>query len=310
MELRGARVEVVASTPEGGDYVCVRFEDQRTEWVCVCDLTPATTATVNAQRLPLPPFTHQRLALACLEDLCVSGEWRTAARMWCREFSVGTGASAVKLQLWEDVPDDGADGELTIWPAGLVLARFIECTLAGRLGGKVVIELGAGAACPALTAAAVGASRVVATEQLLALPHLRSTVESNAGAVSVEVAELEWGPDVASRLVELGVPPADLVLVADCTYDKDNHALLLNTLLGVSAPSATVLLTHDTSSVPSLKNHWAEFATSSNCQQHFTFELLAEDDVSEAVGERWFSPTVQVWRGVRFREAHRIDPDP
>ena len=111
-------------------------------------------------------FDAQQLALDSLDALKVSGQWDDRDLLWRREFVV----AGRTLRLLEDVPEDGSDGELAIWAAGLVLARYLESAHADSLRrAALVVELGAGAACPALAAAALGARRVVATEQEKAL---------------------------------------------------------------------------------------------------------------------------------------------
>ena len=118
------------------------------------------------------------------------------------------------------VDDDGSEGEQIIWPAGLILARYIGGKYSGKkpmgrghrgvvtmdtckseiggtmrretwqvgqgssqgMAGLVVVELGAGAGVGAMTAAALGAD-AVATEHPLALSYLKSSIDLNRGAL-------------------------------------------------------------------------------------------------------------------------------
>lgn len=307
--VRGLPVTTLGEAPGGAGFVCVRFADSSTEWVDADDVLevvaapptpapppaplPAPPPSAGPPPAPpapprLPPFAQQRLALNSLADLEYSGLY--VGGKWRRELELG----GCRVVLWEDVADDGSAGEMTIWPASLVLAKYVESAAPGLVVGKTVVELGAGAAAASLAAAAMGATRTVATEQALALPHLQAVTRSNAALLGVEAAELDWA---AGGGALRGC--ADVVLVADCTYDRRSFQLLLGALCDVSAPGAVVLLTHDTSSVPSLRNHWAEFAVSACVQQHFEFELLAAEAVAERVGPAWHSDTVQLWRGAR-----------
>jgi hypothetical protein len=116
------------------------------------------------------------------------------------------------------VDDDGSEGEQIIWPAGLILARYIAGKYSGKkpmgrghrgvammdtckseiggtmrretwqigqgsgMAGLVVVELGAGAGVGAMTAAALGAD-AVATEHPLALSYLKSSLDLNRSAL-------------------------------------------------------------------------------------------------------------------------------
>lgn len=247
---------------------------------------------------------QQRLAFDKLDDLKVAGEWNSLHKMWRRHIRIqpcGSQQSSTKitLTLWEDVSMDGSDGELSLWPAGIVLSKYIE-SLPHIVNQRGVVELGAGSALPSLTASVLGAAWVCATEQAKGIAHLRHVIASNGHhASTVTCAELEWGPDATSAFITQGMCTADVVLVADCTYMPRLFPLLLDAMLLVCKCGGRVFVAHDMSSTPHVVNRWAKFASSPEAQAAFAFVPLAPHEIMSAVGAQWFSPSVQIWSGTR-----------
>lgn len=133
----------------------------------------------------------------------------------------------------DDVYDTVTGRALTgswIWESALVLAEWM--TIKGQLHfpfqGNTVIELGAGTGLPGLTAALLGANRVVLTDVETLLPGLLKNVEANGLGDRVEVRQLLWGSD--ESLNELGRGEFDLVLMSDVFFDTDETARLAKTL--------------------------------------------------------------------------------
>ncbi|KAF3448197.1 hypothetical protein FNV43_RR08910 [Rhamnella rubrinervis] len=133
----------------------------------------------------------------------------------------------------DDVYDNVTGRALTgswIWESALVLAEWM--TTQGHLDfpfqGKTVIELGAGAGLPGLTAALLGADRVVLTDVDTLLPGLLKNVEANGLGDRVEVRRLVWGSD--ESLSELECGEFDLVLMSDVFLDTEETARLAKTL--------------------------------------------------------------------------------
>lgn len=136
----------------------------------------------------------------------------------------------------DDVYDTVTGRALTgswIWESALVLAEWM--TTQGQLDfpfqGKTVIELGAGAGLPGLTAGLLGADRVVLTDVETLLPGLLKNVEANGLGDRVEVRQLVWGSD--ESLSELGWGEFNLVLMSDLFFDTEEMARLAKTLKSV-----------------------------------------------------------------------------
>ncbi|XP_059643147.1 uncharacterized protein LOC132285006 [Cornus florida] len=131
----------------------------------------------------------------------------------------------------DDVCDSATGRALTgswVWDSALVFSEWMSTQ--GRLlfdfRGKTVLELGAGAGLPGLTASQLGASRVILTDIEPLLSGLRRNVEANGLGNRVEVSQLVWGSD--ELLIQLS--ELDLVLMSDVFYDESEMAALAGTL--------------------------------------------------------------------------------
>lgn len=108
-----------------------------------------------------------------------------------------------------------------LWPSGVALAR-VAAEL--ELGGKRVLELGAGLGLPSLAAALRGAD-VLATDWADdAVTLLQENAARNGIVLRAE--RVRW--DEPGRLLEGS--PWDLVLGADLLYEERNASLLLGLL--------------------------------------------------------------------------------
>lgn len=128
-----------------------------------------------------------------------------------------------------DTSDSATGRVLTgtwLWDSALVLANWMQNF---DLAGKTVLELGAGTGLPGLTAAVLGAERVVLTDIAPILPGLEKNVAVNALQDRVEVRELVWGLNGD----EIEVEEVDVVLMSDVFYDADEMRALARTLKGV-----------------------------------------------------------------------------
>ena len=114
------------------------------------------------------------MALDSLADLLWFGIFSGKSGMWTRQWTLADGR---RVTLLEDTHSEGDEGECTIWPAGLVLGRYLESQHAD-IAGQVVVELGAGAAVGAITAAALGAE-AYATEHPDAMEYTMACLGAN-----------------------------------------------------------------------------------------------------------------------------------
>ncbi|HUZ98231.1 MAG TPA: 50S ribosomal protein L11 methyltransferase [Gaiellaceae bacterium] len=133
-----------------------------------------------------------------------------------------------------------------LWPSGVALA----CVVAELdLGGKRVLELGAGLGLPSLAAALRGAD-VLATDWADdAVTLLRENAKRNGIAVRAE--RVRW--DEPGLLLE--GEPWDLVLGADLLYEERNATVLLELLPRLGARDV-LLADPGRPAAPGLLAHW------------------------------------------------------
>ncbi|KNE62804.1 hypothetical protein AMAG_07985 [Allomyces macrogynus ATCC 38327] len=112
-----------------------------------------------------------------------------------------------------------------LWPCALALAAFLCCRAATFVRGRCVLELGAGTCLPSLTAALLGARRVMATDQTLGhMPPLATLTHLNPGlsTTPITLRALDWGNadsiDAAMADLDAGV---DTIVGADVLFHKD-----------------------------------------------------------------------------------------
>ncbi|XP_052170936.1 uncharacterized protein LOC127787112 [Diospyros lotus] len=148
-----------------------------------------------------------------------------------------------KLVIYEhdDVCDLATGRALTgswVWDSAFVLSQWTATQ--GRLefdfAGKTVLELGAGTGLPGLTAALLGASRVVLTDVEALLPGLTKNVEANGLGDRIWVSRLVWGSDDLPE--EVG--GVELVIMSDVFFDATDVAVLGRTLKRVCGEKTRV----------------------------------------------------------------------
>ncbi|GAA5869858.1 hypothetical protein JCM3774_000515 [Rhodotorula dairenensis] len=131
-----------------------------------------------------------------------------------------------------------------VWNASVVLAdKVAECEI--DVKGRKVLELGCGLGLPSIVAARMGAQQVVLTDydDPAGLQDTRRAVEEALASPLRErcvVVGHTWGESIAPILQAL--PSYELVLVADCVWDRSLHGPLIQTLrtLLESSPGAVV----------------------------------------------------------------------
>ena len=136
-----------------------------------------------------------------------------------------------------------------IWPAATVLISAIEHCDSWRTliqTAELVVDLGSGTGACGIAAAALGAQRVLLTDQPSALPLLQHNASCSGLSSAVAVSALEWQTEW-----EVGPPlptGTNVVLASDClntVYGTTHAAALAGTmcaLLRRGAPSAIGLM--------------------------------------------------------------------
>ncbi|KAG6636086.1 hypothetical protein CIPAW_11G086400 [Carya illinoinensis] len=143
--------------------------------------------------------------------------------MGVREIQVA--GKALTIHELEDVCDSVSGRALTgswVWGSALVLSDWIA-SQNFDFQDKTVLELGAGAGLPGLTAALLGAGRVVLTDIGPLLPGLIRNVEANGLQDRVEVKEYVWGSD-KSPSQSGDLDEFNLVLMSDVFFNTEETA--------------------------------------------------------------------------------------
>ncbi|XP_063146637.1 protein N-lysine methyltransferase METTL21D isoform X2 [Candoia aspera] len=176
-----------------------------------------------------------------------------------------------------------------VWDAALVLARFLEksVALAGRgperrggapvglLRHKAVLELGAGTGLVGLVAASLGAN-VTVTDLEEVQDLLKMNIENNQHLVSgsIQAKILKWGEDVTDFL-----PVPDFILMADCIYYEESLEPLLKTLKDLAGLDTLILCCYEERTVgqnPEVEKRYFELL-----QRDFELQKVPLDEHDE-----------------------------
>ncbi|XP_064406396.1 histone-arginine methyltransferase METTL23-like isoform X1 [Halichondria panicea] len=121
----------------------------------------------------------------------------------------------------------GGDYSLYTWPCALLLAQHIY-DQKEFIGGKKVLELGAGTAIPGLTAAKCG-GHVTFTDRegnTCFQNAIKRSCDLN-GIEGMEITEVTWGLFSPTLLT---LPPQDVIIASDCFYDSKDFEDVLATV--------------------------------------------------------------------------------
>ncbi|KAE8145588.1 putative methyltransferase-domain-containing protein [Aspergillus avenaceus] len=138
------------------------------------------------------------------------------------------------LVLREDLKE-GCGGQL--WPAGMVLAKYLLRQHKLNFLNKTVVELGAGGGLVGLAVARgcnTGSSTFYITDQAPMRPLMETNIKLNNLSSSVSAAVLNWGEPLPDSIPE---HPA-IVLAADCVYFEPAFPLLISTLRDLLGPES------------------------------------------------------------------------
>ncbi|KAF2127231.1 hypothetical protein P153DRAFT_368554 [Dothidotthia symphoricarpi CBS 119687] len=129
------------------------------------------------------------------------------------------------LKLHEDLKN-GCGGQL--WPAGMVLGKYMLRVHRDGLAGKDIVELGAGGGLVGL-ALALGCPLthpIHITDQAPMLDLMRQNTTLNNLSSRVKPSIYDWGAPTPPQLP----PHPDIILAADCVYFEPAFPLLQRTL--------------------------------------------------------------------------------
>ncbi|KAJ9619515.1 Protein-lysine N-methyltransferase efm6 [Taxawa tesnikishii (nom. ined.)] len=135
------------------------------------------------------------------------------------------GLLATPLKLHEDL-SNGCGGQL--WPAGMVLAKYMLRKHTGDIGSRSIIELGAGGGLVGL-AVALGCKvqqPIHITDQVPMLALMQQNITLNSLDGRVKASVYDWGESVPEDFPR----HPDIVLAADCVYFEPAFPLLQKTL--------------------------------------------------------------------------------
>ncbi|KAL4740147.1 putative methyltransferase-domain-containing protein [Aspergillus similis] len=138
------------------------------------------------------------------------------------------------LLLKEDLKE-GCGGQL--WPAGMVLAKYMLRQHRFSLADKTILELGAGGGLVGLAVASgceVGPPHIYITDQAPMLPLMESNIALNNLSRKVKAAILDWGATLSDEIPRR----PDVILAADCVYFEPAFPLLISTLRDLLGPDS------------------------------------------------------------------------
>ena len=130
---------------------------------------------------------------------------------------------------------------VAVWNSGLLLTRLLDALTIQSpswLEHKTLVELGCGAGMASISAAKLGASRVLATDgnaDVVALT--KENILRNEVGDRAEAKMLQWGFLDAMDYAEY----ADIVIGSDLTYNPGSWRVLAETLYTILKPGGNVL---------------------------------------------------------------------
>lgn len=135
------------------------------------------------------------------------------------------------LLLKEDLKN-GCGGQL--WPAGMVLSRYLLSQHTSDMSGKTIVEIGAGGGLVGLAVArgCQFASPIHITDQLPMFDLMQDNILLNQLGTKVKASILDWGEQLPTHIPN----HPDIILAADCVYFEPAFPLLLSTLKDLIGP--------------------------------------------------------------------------
>lgn len=107
----------------------------------------------------------------------------------------------------------------TVWPASMVLLKYMEKNSEQLIRGKKIVDLGSGTGITSIGAVFLGAVHVICTDGeaavvRLACENVNRAISDGLDSTKLDVSEYWWGTG------KLPADDADIVLVSDCVLPK------------------------------------------------------------------------------------------
>jgi EEF1A N-terminal glycine/lysine methyltransferase len=141
-----------------------------------------------------------------------------------------------------------------VWSGSVVLAKALAERKASVQNARM-IEFGAAAGLPSITAAKLGAALVCSTD--FPSPTVLQTLQRNISINNVDekviVKSHIWGESVQPLLEANGQQKFDIALAAECLWRHESHNVLLRSILSVLKPKGLLIITYS-HHIPGLEN--------------------------------------------------------
>lgn len=207
----------------------------------------ASVAATIEQQCRNGALAPEQAVPGAYQQVCMTLPTRTIP-VRCPSAAAAT-TTTIELEIEQRATGAGSTGTV-VWNSSLLLARLLERLAAANtdsdgfhLAGKTVLELGCGTGLGALTAAALGARSVIATD---GNPSVVQLAESN---LARNRSKLPQDTSVVSTLLPWGLLPsmdfadeADLVIGSDLTYFSGNWPVLAETMATVTKRTNGIVL--------------------------------------------------------------------
>ncbi|PWY64247.1 hypothetical protein BO70DRAFT_303101 [Aspergillus heteromorphus CBS 117.55] len=138
------------------------------------------------------------------------------------------------LILQEDLKE-GCGGQL--WPAGMVLSKYLLRQHRSSFLNKTIVELGAGGGLVGLAVARgcnIGLQPIYITDQTSMLPLMETNIKLNGLSSVVAATVLNWGEPLPTSIPR----HPTIILAADCVYFEPAFPLLISTLSDLLGPNS------------------------------------------------------------------------
>eukprot|EP00455_Lapot_gusevi_P017868 TRINITY_DN1965_c0_g1_i1.p1 TRINITY_DN1965_c0_g1~~TRINITY_DN1965_c0_g1_i1.p1 ORF type:complete len:235 (-),score=41.86 TRINITY_DN1965_c0_g1_i1:143-847(-) len=144
-----------------------------------------------------------------------------------------------------------------LWSASSVLAKKLV-DLQNVVQNKLVLEFGAGAGLPSITAVKLGAAKVCACDfpAPTVLDTLRRNIREND--VDITVVPHIWGEDVTPLLEVIDNRKYDIILASECVWKPDAHIDLFKSVKECINTGGFLMLSY-AHHIPTLQGEYDQF---------------------------------------------------